>query len=282
MSSWGSEDKRSREHSVASQSPDTYSIIGCLLSSFTQSAIRVVKYCHITLYRHFRRSSSHGTPDNCNKKPRRRNFFSQNFFTAPMQPGKRSTTSRWKRLSCPSASFLILVFSIAVIVASLAVLLLIDVATPPLSNVFLSRKQFPQGQHLRIKSRRVTKIGASCDGFGVRRELFFHKFGGLQCALISWQSADEYEEEDRYIAKVETVYKVFGDNASAGEYFTKFWGTHMYDPLPPYLYVRKGAEAPRAGQQQRAFRWDSTNVRPGMPVPLQAVSTPPHVIFLFQ
>jgi hypothetical protein len=198
-----------------------------------------------------------------------------------MQPGRRPTASRSKRL-CPSASLLIAFITIAVIVASLAILLLVDVATPSLSNAFLTRKQFPPGQHLRQKSRRVTKLGASCDGFGVQRDLFFHKFGGLQCALVSWQSAGEYEEEDRYIARVETVYKVFADNKSAEEYYAKFWGTHLYDPLPPFLYVDQTVNAPQIGQQRRAFRWDWTNLRPGMPIPLQAPSTPPHVIFLLQ
>lgn len=116
----------------------------------------------------------------------------------------------------------------------------------------------------------------------MQRDLFFHKFGGLQCALVSWQSAGEYEEEDRYIARVETVYKVFADNKSAEEYYAKFWGTHLYDPLPPFLYVDQTVNAPQIGQQRRAFRWDWTNLRPGMPIPLQAPSTPPHVIFLLQ
>ncbi|XP_062519456.1 uncharacterized protein LOC134194528 isoform X2 [Corticium candelabrum] len=187
-----------------------------------------------------------------------------------------------KRLACPSCALLTLVISLAIIVASLAILLLYDVATPPLSNTFLSQRDFPQGQRLRQKTRRVTKLGASCDGFGVQRELFFHKFGGVHCALVAWESADEYEEEDRYIARLETVYKVFASNVSADEYFTKFWGTHLYDHLPPYLYVDQSDSSPLVGQQTRAFRWDSSNVRPGMPVPLQAASTPPHIIFLFR
>lgn len=99
---------------------------------------------------------------------------------------------------------------------------------------------------------------------------------------VAWQSADEYEEEDRYIARLETVYKVFENNESAAEYFTKFWGTHLYDPLPPYLYVDQSETSPLAGQERRAFRWDSSNVQPGMPVPLQAASTPSHVIFVFR
>ena len=204
--------------------------------------------------------------------------------TSQMLTAKRLPSGKppRKRLACPSCALLTLVISLAIIVASLAILLLYDVATPPLSNTFLSQRDFPQGQRLRQKTRRVTKLGASCDGFGVQRELFFHKFGGVHCALVAWESADEYEEEDRYIARLETVYKVFASNVSADEYFTKFWGTHLYDHLPPYLYVDQSDSSPLVGQQTRAFRWDSSNVRPGMPVPLQAASTPPHIIFLFR
>ena len=197
---------------------------------------------------------------------------------ATKKPTKRSSACK-----CIVASAVLL----TLLVASFAVFLHIHVTTPPLSNVFLSQKFFPPGQQLKLKQRRVATVTKSspstlCDGYGVLRDFYFTKMGGVQCAQLVWRSAAEFEEGDRYIAYLETVYKAFDTIAHAEEYFVKFWGRHLYDPLPSYLYVNETETAPAAGDAHRAFRWDVGNVVPGMPVPLQAASTPRHVVYIFR
>eukprot|EP00118_Oscarella_pearsei_P007098 m.33610 g.33610 ORF g.33610 m.33610 type:complete len:361 (+) comp31852_c0_seq2:237-1319(+) len=192
-----------------------------------------------------------------------------------------------KRGGCPNACIVLFTLSVAVIVVSCVAFLLVDVDTPPLANVFLSQKYFPHGQQLKLKSRRLTpahsKLTAtSCDGFGVARDFYFAKMGGVQCAQLVWRSAVEFEEGDRFVAQLDTVYKVFQNKSLADEYFVKFWGRHLYDPLPSYLYVNETDAAPAIGDVHRAFRWDVNNVLPGMPVPLQAASTPRHIVYIFR
>lgn len=76
------------------------------------------------------------------------------------------------------------------------------------------------------------------------------------CGLAVWQSSADSEEGDRYVNKIETVYRFFlSENASA-EYFEWYISKGAQLQLPIDYYSDETEIAPKAGYEYRAFKWD--------------------------
>ena len=154
----------------------------------------------------------------------------------------------------PSLRLVILCVSIAVALSMVVVILLIDVRPPPLSDVFLTTSYFPLGQSLALKSRRWTKNEKTCLSYGIPR-LHFNDSDTL-CGQALWQSSAESEEGDRYVNKIETVYRFFNNDNISSQYFHRYISGGAQLLLPLDHYVDETNTAPRAGEEFRAFKWD--------------------------
>ena len=154
----------------------------------------------------------------------------------------------------PSLRLVILCVSVAVALSMVVVILLIDVRPPPLSDIFLTTSFFPLGQSLMLKTRRWTRNEKNCLSYGVPR--FNPNYTDTLCGLAVWQSSADSEEGDRYVNKIETVYRFFlSENASA-EYFKWYISKGAQLQLPIEYYSDETDIAPKAGHEYRAFKWD--------------------------
>lgn len=154
----------------------------------------------------------------------------------------------------PSLRLVILCVSVAVALSMVVVILLIDVRPPPLSDIFLTTSYFPLGQSLMLKTRRWTRNEKNCLSYGVPR--FNPNYTDTLCGLAVWQSSADSEEGDRYVNKIETVYRFFlSENASA-EYFEWYINKGAQLQLPVEHYSDETEIAPKAGNEYRAFKWD--------------------------
>jgi len=156
----------------------------------------------------------------------------------------------------PSLRLVILCVSVAVALSMVVVILLIDVRPPPLSDIFLTTAYFPLGQSLMLKTRRWTKNEKSCVGYGIPK--FHPNLSDTLCGQAVWQSTAESEEGDRYVNKIETIYRFFvSDNASA-EYFNWYLKHGATLLLPLEYYTDDTVIAPKAGNEYRALKWEPT------------------------
>lgn len=154
----------------------------------------------------------------------------------------------------PSLRLVILCVSVAVALSMVVVILLIDVRPPPLSDIFLTPAYFPLGQSLQMKTRRWTKNEKSCASYGIPR--MNETWTDTLCGQAIWQSSAELEEGDRYVNKIETIYRFFvNDNASA-QYFTEYLLNGASLSLSLDSYSDETSTAPKAGQEFQAFRWE--------------------------
>ena len=154
----------------------------------------------------------------------------------------------------PSLRLVILCVSIAVALSMVVVILLIDVRPPPLSDVFLTASYFPLGQSLALKSRRWTKSEKTCLNYGIPR--LHSNYSDTLCGQALWQSSAESEEGDRYVNKIETVYRFFSSDNISSQYFHRYISGGAQLLLPLDHYVDETNTAPRAGEEFRAFKWD--------------------------
>lgn len=154
----------------------------------------------------------------------------------------------------PSLRLVILCVSIAVALSMVVVILLIDVRPPPLSDVFLTTAYFPLGQSLVLKSRRWTKNEKSCLSYGLPR--FHANYSETLCGQAFWQSSAESEEGDRYVNKIETIYRFFSNDNISSQYFKRYVQNGAQLQLPLDYYSDETSTAPKAGEDYRAFKWD--------------------------
>lgn len=187
-----------------------------------------------------------------------------------------------KSSSCcgPSMRLVIVCLSLAIVCVSIVAFLVVDVPRVHLNDYVLPSKHLhAQG----LKNTGKLKWNKTCDGFGVRQDFFFPKYGGKACGQSFWEASTDLVDEEPPIQKAQLVYKIFTTNESAQEYFEKFWGRHLYDRLPPYLYTEvEKVISERVGDDRTAYFWHPKLVSAGVPVPLQAARVPLHVIFIFR
>ena len=153
----------------------------------------------------------------------------------------------------PSLRLVILCVSVAVALSMIVVILLIDVRPPPLSDIFLSPIYFPLGQGLQMKTRRWSRNEKICTNYGVPK--LINNVSDTLCGQAVWQSSAETEEGDRYVNKVDSIYRFFRNESTAMEYFHNYWG-NVALPLPFELYSEETSTSPTAGSQFRSFKWD--------------------------
>jgi len=154
----------------------------------------------------------------------------------------------------PSLRLVILCVSIAVALSMVVVILLIDVRPPPLSDVFLTTAYFPLGQSLSLKSRRWTKNEKTCLSYGIPR--LHSNYSDTLCGQAFWQSSAESEEGDRYVNKIETVYRFFNSDNISSQYFNRYINNGAQLQLPLEYYTDETSTAPKAGEEYRAYKWD--------------------------
>lgn len=154
----------------------------------------------------------------------------------------------------PSLRLVILCVSIAVALSMVVVILLIDVRPPPLSDIFLTTAYFPLGQSLVLKSRRWTKNEKSCHSYGIPR--FHPNYTETLCGQAFWHSSAESEEGDRYVNKIETVYRFFSSDNISSQYFNRYIENGAQLQLSMDYYSDETNTAPKAGEEYRAFKWD--------------------------
>ena len=201
--------------------------------------------------------------------------------------GKPSSTSSWP---LPSLRLVIVCVSLAVTLTMSAMIIFVDVRAPTLADIFLSTMYFPLGQGLQLKGRRWSNNKTECLQFFKTRDENFKRFDGLQCGHAFWLSTANIEEKDRYVKKIATHYKLFERESLASKYFTEYWHEKSKDPLPTVFYNEETENAPRAGNEFRAFRWD-----PLVPLPAEfsstagdnpwihrAMATSRHIIYIFR
>eukprot|EP00795_Rhopilema_esculentum_P014726 gene14726-5826_t len=157
----------------------------------------------------------------------------------------------------PSLRLVILCVSVAVALSMVVVILLIDVRPPPLSDIFLSPVYFPLGQSLQVKTRRWSRNEKLCSNYGVPKLII--NVTDTLCGQAVWQSTADTEEGDRYVNKVDTIYRFFRNESTALQYFQNYWG-NVPLPLPFELYSDETPTAPTAGSEFSAFKWDPVAV----------------------
>ncbi len=157
----------------------------------------------------------------------------------------------------PSLRLVILCVSVAVALSMVVVILLIDVRPPPLSDIFLSPAYFPLGQGLQVKTRRWSRNEKQCSSYGVPR--LISNVSDTLCGQAVWQSSAETEEGDRYVNRVDTIYRFFRNESIALAYFQHYWG-NVPLPSPFELYSEETNTSPSAGSEFRSFKWDPVAV----------------------
>eukprot|EP00794_Sanderia_malayensis_P003382 gene3382-3872_t len=153
----------------------------------------------------------------------------------------------------PSLRLVILCVSVAVALSMIVVILLIDVRPPPLSDIFLAPAYFPLGQGLQVKTRRWSRNEKLCSNYGVPKLII--NVSDTLCGQAVWQSSAETEEGDRYVNRVDTIYRFFRNESIASAYFQSYWG-NVPLPLPFELYTEETKISPTAGSEIRSFKWD--------------------------
>ena len=161
-------------------------------------------------------------------------------------------------LPVPSIQLVIVCVSLAVALTMAALIIFVDVASPSLADIFLSSKYFPLGQGLESKGSNWTKSKSECDRICASSDDNFRRFGGVQCGRAVWQSTADHGEGDRYVSRIDTLYKLFENSSAAVGYFTNYWTARLDDSqaLPLEHYFDETKISPQAGGNYRAYRWD--------------------------
>lgn len=161
-------------------------------------------------------------------------------------------------LPVPSIQLVIVCVSLAVALTMAALIIFVDVASPSLADIFLSPKYFPLGQGLQLRSRRWTKSKFECDKHCASNDDNFRLYSGVQCGRAVWQSTADHGEGDRYVSRIDTLYKLFENSSGALGYFTNYWTGRLDDSqaLPLEHYFDETMISPQAGRNYRAYRWD--------------------------
>ncbi|CAB3978297.1 Hypothetical predicted protein [Paramuricea clavata] len=165
-------------------------------------------------------------------------------------------------LPVPSIQLVIVCVSLAVALTMAALIIFVDVASPSLADIFLSPKYFPLGQGLQLRSRRWTKSKFECDKHCASNDDNFRRFGGVQCGRAVWKSKEHHGEGDRYVSRIDTLYKLFENSSAAVGYFTNYWTGRLDDSqaLPLDHYFDETQISPQAGGNYRAYRWEPVAV----------------------
>lgn len=212
----------------------------------------------------------------------------KNSVSVSSSPKVKQSTSSWP---LPSLRLVIVCVSLAVTLTMSAMIIFVDVRAPSLADIFLSIIYFPLGQGLQLKVRRWSNNKTECLHFLRSKDENFRRFDGVQCGHAFWQSTANIEEKDRYVKKIVTHYKLFERESLASKYFHEYWHDKLRDPLPTNFYFEETENAPKAGNEFRAFRWD-----PLAPPPPEissngegqnlwihrAAATSRHIIFIFR
>ena len=161
-------------------------------------------------------------------------------------------------LPVPSIQLVIVCVSLAVALTMAALIIFVDVASPSLEDIFLSAKYFPLGQGLKLQSRSWTESKYDCDKRCASNDVNFRRFGGVQCGRAVWQSTADHGEGDRYVSRIDTLYKLFENSSGAVGYFPNYWTGSLDDSqaLPLEHYFDETKISPQAGGNYRAYRWD--------------------------
>ncbi|EDV20995.1 uncharacterized protein TRIADDRAFT_60634 [Trichoplax adhaerens] len=174
-----------------------------------------------------------------------------------MAKRRPATSTASTKLPIPGLRWIIVGIAIAVCSVLVAMIIYIDVEVTPLSEMFLTQKYFPPGQGLRPKLRRRTRLNpVSCENYGMEKDDLFAKLDGQQCAQAAWESNAETEKENRYVSKIDSVYKSFVNASAAKQYYASCWGNYSYELLPMLLYNNETSNAPKVGDEHKAFSWD--------------------------
>ncbi|XP_068670267.1 uncharacterized protein [Montipora foliosa] len=211
----------------------------------------------------------------------------KNSVSATCSPKQKPLTSSWP---LPSLRLVIVSVSLAVTLTMSAMIIFVDVRAPTLADIFLSAIYFPLGQGLQLKARRWSNNKTECLYFFKAKDENFRRFDGVQCGHALWQSTAIIEEKDRYVKKIVTHYKLFEGESLASKYFHEYWHEKLRDPLPTSFYNEETENAPKAGDEFRAFRWDplaptemSSNTGRGEnPWIHRAGATSRHIIYIFR
>eukprot|EP00051_Salpingoeca_urceolata_P001603 m.42306 g.42306 ORF g.42306 m.42306 type:complete len:478 (+) comp11534_c1_seq1:142-1575(+) len=137
-------------------------------------------------------------------------------------------------------------------------------------TLFLSPEELPGGQGLTLKERRA-KTGTDCTAFGVADDPYFARHGGTFCGKAHWEAAVRKPQPEHHVHTVDTVFKVFRSEEQAAEYHRRYWGRHLYEPIPRSFWIDMLASDPyqpapvhTGTHLSRAFYWDPSliNVAP--------------------
>ncbi len=191
------------------------------------------------------------------------------------------TTVKSNFLPVPSIQLVIVCVSLAVALTMAALIIFVDVASPSLADIFLSAKYFPLGQGLESKGSNWTKSKSECDKVCASNDDNFRRFGGVQCGRAVWQSTADHGEGDRYVSRIDTLYKLFENSSAAVGYFTNYWTARLDDSqaLPLEHYFDETKISPQAGGNYRAYRWDPV-ARP-VPGETQHSKQARHIHYIF-
>ena len=198
---------------------------------------------------------------------------------------KKTTTNpaslfKDKEWPLPSLRLVIVCVSLAVALTMAALIIFVDVAAPSLADIFLTTKYFPLGQNLVLKSRRWTKNKVEFEKH-CAKDRILRAYGGVQCGKAVWESTATFEEGDRYVQKIHTSYKIFENETTAGSYFSYYGSERITDPLPVDVYTEV-SQAPKAGEEFRAFRWDPLTLPNRGTLSQKAATTPRHILYIFR
>lgn len=211
----------------------------------------------------------------------------KNSISATCSPKTKLSTSSWP---LPSLRLVIVCVSLAVTLTMSAMIIFVDVRAPTLADIFLSTIYFPLGQGLQLKARRWSNNKTECFQFFKTKDENFRRFDGLQCGHAFWQSTANIEEKDRYVKKIATHYKLFETESLASKYFHEYWHEKLKDPLSTNFYDEETENAPKAGDEFRAFRWDPlsplttevSSIAGESPWIHRATATARHIIYIFR
>lgn len=105
----------------------------------------------------------------------------------------------------------------------------------------------------------------NCADYGTLTDVYFFRYGGVQCHNFVWQSAASTELPGKYVSKLDVTYKEFESEEKAKEFYKQFWALHVHTPISTQYLMDITANA-TVGEGRRMYSWDPVSMTSMQPI----------------
>jgi hypothetical protein len=84
----------------------------------------------------------------------------------------------------------------------------------------------------------------------VAEDVYFGRHKGEHCGLTRWEAAPLATGEEtpmQFLKSLDLVTKTFATEKNAYDYYWRFWGRHMHEPVPYQLLMDMTMSTPLVG-----------------------------------